>query len=79
MKKIPEKLQGYSQYRGIKCEFKKLVYETVNVHDFESGWSQFLIKYELQNNEWLRTLYEDKSWWVSAYLKSNFWAGMSTM
>ena len=78
MKKIPEKLQGYSQYKGIKCELKKLVYESVNVIDFESGWSQFLMKYELENNEWLGTLYEDRSRWVSAYFKSNFWAEMST-
>ena len=78
MKKIPEKLQGYSQYKRIKCELKKLVYESVNVLDFESGWSEFLMKYELQNNEWLGTLYEDKYRWVPAYLKSNFWAGMST-
>jgi len=61
MKKIPEKLQWYSQYKGIKCELKKLVYETINVHHFESGWSQFLIKFELQNNELLRILYEDRS------------------
>jgi len=78
MKKIPEKLQWYSQYKGIKCELKKLVYETINVHHFESGWSQFLIKFELQNNELLRILYEDRSWWVLTYLKSNFWAGMWT-
>ena len=57
---------------------KKLVYETVNVHDFESGWSELLIKYELQNNKWLRTLYEDKSRWVPTYLKNNFLAGMLT-
>ena len=46
--------------------------------EFESGWTQFMMKYELQNNEWLGTLYDYKSRWVSAYLKTKFWAGMST-
>jgi len=78
MKKIPEKLQGYSQHKGIKSEMKKLVYETITMHDFESGWSNFVIKYELQSNEWLNTLYDDRSRWIPCYLKNNFWAGMST-
>jgi len=51
----------------------------MSVLEFESGWTQFLMKYELQNNEWLGTLYDDRSRWVSAYLKSKFLAGMSTI
>jgi len=50
-KKIPKKLQGYSQYKDIKSKIKILLYESIMVHDFESGWSDFVIKYELQNNE----------------------------
>ncbi|XP_042942941.1 protein FAR1-RELATED SEQUENCE 1-like [Carya illinoinensis] len=36
------------------------------------------MKYDLTGNNWLELLYEDRSFWVPAYLKSVFWAGMST-
>jgi len=57
---------------------KQLVYESLNVDAFESGWDKFLTDNGLQENEWLLTLYEDRHRWVPCYLKNNFWAGMST-
>jgi len=34
--------------------------------------------HDLDNNDWLGTLYEEKKRWVPCYLKGNFWVGMST-
>ncbi|GER40718.1 FAR1-related protein [Striga asiatica] len=34
--------------------------------------------YELQENEWLFSLYSERSRWVPCFLKTSFWAGMST-
>ena len=78
MKKIPEKLQGYTHYKTIKTKLKTLVYESVSVHQFETRWQQLINDHELDKNEWLDTLYEERQWWVPCYLKGNFWADMST-
>ncbi|XP_022883719.1 protein FAR1-RELATED SEQUENCE 1-like [Olea europaea var. sylvestris] len=34
--------------------------------------------YNLQDNEWLSGLFENRGRWVPCYLKMTFWAGMST-
>ncbi|XP_027915011.1 protein FAR1-RELATED SEQUENCE 5-like [Vigna unguiculata] len=78
MKKVPKKLQGYTNYKPMKTELKKLVYDSICVNDFELGWVDFITKYDLNANEWLCTLYDERHRWVPCYLKSHFWAGMST-
>jgi hypothetical protein len=40
---------------------------------------KFLLEtYELENNAWLRGLYNERTYWVPAYMKDTFWAGMNT-
>jgi len=38
MKNIPEKLQGYGQYKQIKHAMKTIMYESTNVDEFLSSW-----------------------------------------
>ncbi|XP_027936364.1 protein FAR-RED IMPAIRED RESPONSE 1-like [Vigna unguiculata] len=78
MKKLPEKLIGYTNYKEIKHTMKQLVYESSTAEDFESGWNNFIELYDLELNEWLHTLFEERHRWVPCYLKCDFWAGMST-
>jgi len=77
-KKVLEKLQGYINYKPMKTELKKLVYDSICVNEFELGWLGFINKYDLNANEWLSTLYDEKHRWVPYYLKCHFWAEMST-
>ncbi|KAL8458371.1 hypothetical protein ACS0TY_036042 [Phlomoides rotata] len=37
-------------------EFKGVVYNSLNIQIFETKWAEFLVKYSLQGNEWLRDL-----------------------
>ena len=78
MKKVPEKLGGLTMYKTIKNALKQLVYESTSTINFELGWEQFISSFNLHHNEWLSTLYAERSRWVPCYLKSQFWAGMST-
>ncbi|GJZ52754.1 FAR-RED impaired response 1-like protein, partial [Tanacetum coccineum] len=78
MKKIPQKLGGYSEYKGIKKTLKIIVYESVEHQDFEDGWSKMINDYSLEENEWLCSLFDDRKRWVPVYVKEIFWAGMST-
>ncbi|XP_042990650.1 protein FAR1-RELATED SEQUENCE 5-like [Carya illinoinensis] len=46
--------------------------------EFEESWGGLLEKYDLIGNNWLQSLYEERSFWVPVFLKSVFWVGMST-
>ncbi|KAK7368403.1 hypothetical protein VNO80_10428 [Phaseolus coccineus] len=78
MKKIPEKLASYQDYKNMKHQMKVVVYESMSVAEFECNWEKFITSFRLMNNEWLATLYEERQRWVPCYLKGQFWARMST-
>ncbi|XP_059434726.1 protein FAR-RED IMPAIRED RESPONSE 1-like [Corylus avellana] len=78
MRKVTEKLSGYEHYDQIKMALNICVYDSPNVDDFEGNWKSLIESYELQNNPWLNTLYSERTFWVLAYMKDTFWAGMTT-
>lgn len=78
MKKIPEKLSRYKQYKPIKKCLKNAVYESLNHDIFEERWKLMFDMYFPKGNKWLQKLYKDKKLWVPIFLKDIFWAGMST-
>ncbi|KAK9206151.1 hypothetical protein WN943_016424 [Citrus x changshan-huyou] len=78
MKKLPEKLKGYKKYEVIKLTMQNIVYDSLIPSDFDERWMVFIEKYNLNNNEWLQNLYDERQYWVPAYVKDIFWAGMST-
>jgi len=59
MKKIPEKLQRFGQYKDIKHMMKTVVYESSTIIEFEREWDGFVTKYEFEGHEWLTNLYEE--------------------
>jgi len=59
MKKIPEKLQRFGQYKDIKHMMKNVVYESSTIAEFESEWDSFITKYDLADHDWLRNLYDE--------------------
>ncbi|XP_028085358.1 protein FAR-RED IMPAIRED RESPONSE 1-like [Camellia sinensis] len=78
MKKIPEKLRGYSQYDSIKVALSNAVYDSFTKDEFEEYWQAMIAKFNLHDNEWLGVLYRERHRWIPAYVKDIFWAGMST-
>ncbi|KAL7227681.1 hypothetical protein ACSBR1_022531 [Camellia fascicularis] len=78
MKKVPEKLRKYKKYEPIKFEMQNVVYDSLTTEEFEKRWDRFIEMFELQSNEWLLGLYEERHRWVPAFVKDIFWAGMST-
>ncbi|XP_028063810.1 protein FAR1-RELATED SEQUENCE 6-like [Camellia sinensis] len=53
MKKIPEKLRGYSQYESIKFTLQNAVYDSFTKTEFDEEWQTMLAKFSLYDNEWL--------------------------
>nr|KYP41146.1 Protein FAR1-RELATED SEQUENCE 6 [Cajanus cajan] len=78
MKKVPEKLGGLAQYKEKKKTLKAILYDFVELNDFIVGWQRMIDDFGLQENEWLSSLFFDRGRWVPVYVKSIFWAGMST-
>ncbi|XP_062171073.1 protein FAR1-RELATED SEQUENCE 5-like [Alnus glutinosa] len=56
----------------------KCLYDSQTCEEYEENWKDLLEKYNLHDNAWLNGLYMDKTFWVPAYMKDTFWAGMST-
>jgi len=54
------------------------VYKSQTCGDFEVGWQRLLERYNLKDNVWLCRLYDERTFWVPAYLKGVYWAGMTT-
>ncbi|KAF5442386.1 hypothetical protein F2P56_035049 [Juglans regia] len=78
MKKLPEKFGSHSRYEDIKSTLQKYVYDSLSQHEFEERWRDLLDTYDLHENAWLGSLYSDRCFWVPAYVRDTFWAGMST-
>ncbi|XP_042954662.1 protein FAR1-RELATED SEQUENCE 5-like [Carya illinoinensis] len=78
MKKLPEKFGSHSRYDEIKDSLHKCVYDSLSENEFEERWGSLLETNDLRENAWLGLLYADRHYWVPAYVKNTFWAGMST-
>ncbi|XP_035548752.1 protein FAR1-RELATED SEQUENCE 5-like [Juglans regia] len=79
LKKVPEKLGSYAAYKsGLKSHLMKSVYDTQTIEEFEKCWDGLLNTYDLHENVWLKSLYDERHHWVPVFLKEHFWAGMST-
>ncbi|XP_068639997.1 protein FAR1-RELATED SEQUENCE 6-like [Aristolochia californica] len=78
MKRFPDKLGGLPEYKAFKRRFKKLIYDSLRVDEFEEDWRNMILEYGLQTDEWLMSLYEDRLCWAPVFVKETFWAGMSS-
>ncbi|XP_021768883.1 protein FAR-RED IMPAIRED RESPONSE 1-like [Chenopodium quinoa] len=78
MRKLPEKLGKCDGYQDFKSKLKYLIYESFTIQDFENRWSEFVVKYKLETNEWLQILYKERHMWVPAFMRDFFWADMKT-
>ncbi|KAL0354822.1 UNVERIFIED_CONTAM: protein FAR1-RELATED SEQUENCE 6 [Sesamum radiatum] len=78
MRKVPEKLGGLRNYDAIRKALLKGVYEALKPFDFEAAWGFMIQRFGVADNEWLRSLYEDRALWAPVYLKDTFFMGMAT-
>ncbi|XP_057978245.1 protein FAR1-RELATED SEQUENCE 11 isoform X1 [Malania oleifera] len=65
------------RYNEWKAEFFRL-YNLEAIEDFELGWRDMVNSFGLHNNRHVANLYALRSLWASPYLRSHFFAGMTT-
>ncbi|XP_071736502.1 protein FAR-RED IMPAIRED RESPONSE 1 isoform X2 [Rutidosis leptorrhynchoides] len=79
LEKVPECLgHVIRQHEKFMSKFSKCIYKSLTDEQFDLRWWKLVGRFELQENEWFHTLYEDRKKWVPAYMKDTFLAGMST-
>ncbi|XP_052169880.1 protein FAR1-RELATED SEQUENCE 4-like isoform X2 [Diospyros lotus] len=78
LKKLPEKFGGYAHKSSILSAIHEVVYESQSPEEFERGWSLLIDMYTLHDNDWLSELFRERGRWVPCFLRTSFWAGMST-
>ncbi len=59
------------------ADFKKFLYDAMDVDDFERCWVEYKAKYGFnENNLWISMMYELRKKWSTAYMKGTRFLGM---
>lgn len=78
-RKIPDKLTHViKRDENFMVKFNKCIYKSWTKVDFERRWWKMVDRFELREDCWIQSLYEDRQKWVPIYLNDTFLAGMST-
>ncbi|KAF8063907.1 hypothetical protein N665_1177s0008 [Sinapis alba] len=78
MSKIPEMLNPFvSQDDGFTECFRNCVDGSWTDEQFETRWSEMIDKFELNENEWIHSLFRDRRKWVPNYFQGISFAGLS--
>ncbi|XP_047264367.1 protein FAR-RED IMPAIRED RESPONSE 1 isoform X2 [Capsicum annuum] len=78
LERIPEILAHVvKQHENFMEKFSKCIFKSATDEQFDLRWWKMVSRFELQENEWVHTLYEDRKKWVPAYMRGRFMAGMS--
>ncbi|KAF8406639.1 hypothetical protein HHK36_008729 [Tetracentron sinense] len=79
LSKIPEKLSHVTKkHENFVAEFNKCIYNSWTDEQFENQWWKMINTFELRDDEWIRSLYEDRKQWAPTYMRDTILAGMST-
>lgn len=65
------------QHGNFLAKFEKCVYRSWTEEEFAKRWWKILDRFELREDEWMKSLYEDRKKWVPTYLMDVLLAGMS--
>ncbi|WCJ28091.1 FRS (FAR1 Related Sequences) transcription factor family [Euphorbia peplus] len=60
-------------------EFNKCVFKSWTDEEFDMRWWTMVTQFELQDDEWVQSLYDDRKKWVPTYLGDSFLAGISAI
>ncbi|KAJ6347617.1 hypothetical protein OIU76_004158 [Salix suchowensis] len=77
--KIPEKLSYVMrQHENFMLKFKKCILKSWSSEQFEKRWWKMAEIFNLRNDVWFQSLYEDRQRWIPVFMIDNCLAGMST-
>ncbi|KAJ1693496.1 hypothetical protein LUZ63_010194 [Rhynchospora breviuscula] len=57
-------------------DIKNVIYKSKTEDEFEMRWQSTIRQHSLEDNEWLKEMFDIRKSWIPAYLHDHFWAGM---
>lgn len=79
LERIPENLSFViKQYKNFLPKFSKCIFKSWTDEQFDMRWWKMVTRFELHDDIWFQSLYEDRKKWVPTYMGDTFLAGMST-
>ncbi|XP_052201336.1 protein FAR-RED IMPAIRED RESPONSE 1 isoform X2 [Diospyros lotus] len=79
LNKIPEKLGSVlRQHESFMPKFNKCIFKSFTDGEFKKRWWKMVNRFNLRNDIWFQSLYEDREQWTPTYMREIFLAGMST-
>ncbi|KAI9115304.1 hypothetical protein K1719_013623 [Acacia pycnantha] len=79
LSKIPEKLSHVTRkHANFMTKFHKCVFKSWSNEQFEKRWWKMIRRFDLSDENWLCSIYEDREHWMPTYIRGKFLAGMST-
>ncbi|KAK4256498.1 hypothetical protein QN277_009350 [Acacia crassicarpa] len=78
--KVTEKLgHVIKQHENFMAKFEKCIHRSWTSDEFETRWWKMVDRFELREDEYMQTLYEDCKLWVPTFMKDVFLGGMCTI
>ncbi|XP_022979146.1 protein FAR-RED IMPAIRED RESPONSE 1-like [Cucurbita maxima] len=78
MEKIPETLAHViKRHKNFLSKFNKCILKSWTDEQFDMRWWKMVSRFELQDDKWIQSLYDDRRKWVPTYMEEIFLAGMS--
>ncbi|XP_074271146.1 protein FAR1-RELATED SEQUENCE 5-like [Silene latifolia] len=71
-------LKDHPQFPQIDRDLRTLVHESITEEELQDMWDDFMEKYNLRRNKWLRGAWDMRERWMPVFWKDTFCAGMSS-
>lgn len=79
LEKLPETLAHVIKpHENFLPKFNKCIFKSWTDEQFDMRWWKMVSRFELHDDEWFRSLYDDRKKWVPTFMGDTFLAGMST-
>ncbi|PSS14534.1 Protein FAR1-RELATED SEQUENCE like [Actinidia chinensis var. chinensis] len=79
VEKIPRQLDYRSLWHDtFMAKFNKCIHRSWTEEQFEKRWWKLLDRFNLRDDEWMQSLYEDRKLWVPTFMRDISFAGLST-
>ncbi|KAG8380098.1 hypothetical protein BUALT_Bualt07G0158300 [Buddleja alternifolia] len=78
LEKIPRRLDYLSIWHDTFMEkLNKCIYRSWGEEQFEKRWWKLIDRFDLREDEWIQALYEDRKFWVPAFMRGVSFARLS--
>lgn len=79
LRKIPENLPCLlTRLDSFEAKFNKCIYRSWTEEEFEKRWWKLVDKFELREDDWIQSLYENRKKWVPTYMRGTCFSGLCT-